>query len=184
MHCHQPYQFLGNVFWIQNCFTSVCEAVMCIILYINNNLCFIHETEKQKHFWPSSCLGDISMGPAFFASPSLSTSCRYGSPSLWWLSQYFGAGAFSRMQVIRDVFYTCEIKAMWKLCLRFHLLLKLNTAIRQVVIYSTFYWGFEELRWAVADNQHMQLDCHSDHAFSILLTASPLPSVFLVIIIS
>lgn len=52
--------------------------------------------------------------------------------------EHFGAGAFNGVQVIRGVGYTCEEKAMWKLCLTFHLLLKLNATIRQVATHCTF----------------------------------------------
>lgn len=56
-YCHQSSQFLvhgfenkrnvfWNVFWKLR-FKSMCEAVMYIH---SHNLCFSHETKKQKHF--------------------------------------------------------------------------------------------------------------------------------------
>lgn len=82
------------------------------------------------------------------------------------------------IQVIRDVVYTCENKAVWELCLKFYLLLKLHGAIRQVFKDRTFCWSFGEIIINMC-NYIAILTMH----FSIL-TTSPLPSVFLVIIIS
>lgn len=152
-------------------------------MYIHShNLYFIHETETSKNI-PSPAAGWVTCLSGLLSSNSPSASA---APSLWWLSEHVDAGAFDGVQVVRGVGYICEQRAMWKLCLRFHLLLKLNVTSRQVVRYCTLCWRFELLRWAVADNQQTQLSWHSKHAFSAWLTILPLPQclVFFFLIVS
>lgn len=147
---------------------------------LSHNLYFIHETEKSKN--TSSPAAVWVMCPwGLLSSNSLSASTP---PSLWCLSEYFGAGAFNRVQVIRGVGYTCEQKAVWKTCLRFHLLLQLNATVRRIVTSCTFCWGFGVVRWAVAGNQLTLFCWQSNHAFSVLLIIPHLPHHVFFIIVS
>ena len=113
----------------------------------------------------------MSLGPAFFQQPFC---CCF--PSLWRLSGRFGAGPFNRVQVIRGVGNTGEQKAVWRLCLRFHLPFKPNAAVRQVATYCTFTEGlgwWDELLLIF----NTVFGWLSNHAFSGLLTISPLSAV-------
>lgn len=138
---------------------------------LSHNLYFIHETEKSKNTSSPAAVW-VTCPWGLLPPNSLSASAF---PSLWWLSERFGAGAFNRVQVIRGFGYTCEQKAMWKMCLRFHLLLQLNATVRWIVTSCTFCWGFGVVRWAVASNQLTQLCSHSNHAFSVLFIIPCLP---------
>lgn len=145
---------------------SVREAVMYVH---SHNLYFIHETGKsQTTSSPAPVWVPCPRGLLSSNGPSASAS-----PSSRWLSEYFGAVAFNGVQVIRCVGYPCEQKAMWELCLRFHLLLKpLDRLLHTVPFAEDLVW-WDELLLII----NTWLYWHFSHVFSVLLKISPLPVV-------
>lgn len=103
---------------------------------------------KQKYFQFSCRLAYMPFGGSFLPTALLLLLL----PSLWWLSERFGTGAFNGMQVIRVDGFTYEEKTMWKLHVDFichyDWMQPSGFYIQQYLLLMS--WA---VRWAVADRQ-------------------------------